>query len=51
MLLSLSRHDLLAIFGVSFDIVPYKNSARIALDKSEFYGAMKIHHEDLIEHM
>ena len=29
----------------------YKNSARIALDKSETYGPMPIYHENLIDFM
>ena len=47
-LLSLSRVDMLTIFGEPLVTVLYKNSARIALDKSEFYGAIPHHHEDLI---
>ena len=50
-LLSLNWHDLLAIFGESFDTVLYKNSARIAFDTSETYSAMPNHHENLIEEM
>ena len=50
-LLSLSRIDLLSIFGESFDMVLYKNSARIALDKSETYGPMPNNHENLIDCM
>jgi len=43
--------DLLTIFGESFDTVLYKNSARIAFDRSETYGSMPNHHEQLIEFM
>ena len=50
-LLSLSRVDLHTIFGESFDKVLVKNSARIALDKSETYRAIPSHHETLIECM
>ena len=50
-LLSLSRIDLLNILGESFDMVLYKNSARIALDKSETYGPMQNYHENLIDCM
>ena len=47
-LLSLSRIDLKTIFGESLGAVLYKNSARTALEKSEIYGAMPNHHENLI---
>ena len=50
-LLSLSRVDLKTIFGESFDAVLFKNSARIAFDKSETYGEMYDYHEQLIECM
>ena len=41
----------MSIFGESLDTVPYKNSARIALDKSETYGPMPKYHQNLIDCM
>ena len=49
--LSLSRADLKDIFGDSFQILLYKNSARRAFDRSEVYLPLTQHHEELIERM